>query len=38
MDHAADRLGFRPVCNFDRWLEELRARLDERAEKSPPWP
>jgi hypothetical protein len=20
MDHAADRLIFRPVCNFDRWL------------------
>ena len=38
MDHAADCLGFRPVSNFDRWLEELRARPNERAEKSPPWP
>ncbi len=38
MDHAADVLGFRPTCNFDRWLEELRSRPEERAEKSPPWP
>ncbi len=38
MDHAADAIGFRPECNFDRWLEELRSRPEERAEKSPPWP
>ena len=38
MDHAADVLGFRPECNFDRWLEDLRNRPEERAEKSPPWP
>jgi hypothetical protein len=37
-DHAVDRLGFRPACNFDRWLEELRAWPDERAHKSSPWP
>ena len=37
-DHAADVLGFRPERNFDRWLEELRGRPEERAEKSPPWP
>ncbi len=33
-----DVLGFRPECNFDQWLEELRGRPEERAEKSPPWP
>ena len=38
MDHAADVLGFRPECNFDRWLEELQSRPEERAQKSPPWP
>ncbi len=38
MDHAEQVLGFRPECNFDRWLEELRNRPEERAEKSPPWP
>ena len=34
----ADRLGFRPRCNFDTWLEELRRLPDERAGSSPPWP
>ena len=38
MEHSAQVLGFRPECNFDRWLEELRERPEERAEKSPPWP
>ncbi len=38
MDHAAEVLDFRPECNFDRWLEELRSRPEERTEKSPPWP
>ena len=38
MDRAAGVLGFRPECNFDRWLEELRVRPEERAGKSPPWP
>ncbi len=38
MDQAANLLGFRPECNFDKWLEELRSRPEERAEKSPPWP
>lgn len=38
MEHAAEVLGFRPECNFDRWLERLRERPEERAEKSPPWP
>ncbi len=38
MERAAERLGFRPRCNFEQWLEELRARPEERAEKSPPWP
>lgn len=32
------RLGVRPLANFDRWLEELRQRADERAKSSPPWP
>ncbi len=38
MDHIERVLGFRPECNFDRWLEELRSRPEEKAEKSPPWP
>ncbi len=38
MERAAERLGFRPRCNFEQWLEELRSRPEERAEKSPPWP
>jgi len=38
MDHAQEVLGFKPQCNFDRWLEELRDRPEERAESSPPWP
>jgi UDP-glucose 4-epimerase len=38
MDHAAQRLGFRPKCNFEQWLEELQVHPKERAEKSPPWP
>ena len=38
MKHAAEVLGFHPRCNFDRWLESLRERPEERAEKSPPWP
>jgi UDP-glucose 4-epimerase len=31
-------LGFRPQCNFDRWLAELRQRPEERAGSDPPWP
>jgi UDP-glucose 4-epimerase len=31
-------LGFRPQCNFDRWLAELRERPEERASIDPPWP
>ncbi len=38
MEHAAEVLGFHPECNFNRWLERLRERPEERAEKSPPWP
>ena len=38
MDHAQQVLGFKPQCNFDSWLEELRDRPEERAENSPPWP
>jgi nucleoside-diphosphate-sugar epimerase len=38
MDRAAERLGFRPQCNFEQWLDDLRSRPEERAEKSPPWP
>ena len=38
MSHAADVLGFRPECNFDRWLDELRSRPEERAENNLPWP
>jgi UDP-glucose 4-epimerase len=38
MTHIAARLGFRPECNFDQWLDELRRRPDARADKNPPWP
>ena len=38
MGHAAEALGFRPECNFDRWLEELRSRPREKTPKNPPWP
>ena len=38
MQRIADRLGFRPQCNFEQWLEALQSRPEERAEKSPPWP
>ena len=38
MNHAEKVLGFKPQCNFDRWLEELESRPGERAEQSPPWP
>ena len=38
MEHAAQVLGLRPECNFGKWLEELRERPEERAEKNPPWP
>lgn len=38
MRHAEEVLGFRPDCNFDRWLEEVKSRSEERVEKSPPWP
>jgi hypothetical protein len=38
MARAADRLGFRPERNFDQWLEELKARPEERAKQNPPWP
>jgi len=38
MEHAKQVLGFEPDCNFDRWLDDLASRPEERAEKSPPWP
>ena len=38
MTHAKQVLGFRPECNFEQWLDELRSRPDERADTSPPWP
>jgi len=38
MRHAEEVLGFQPSCTFDRWLEELKSRPEERVEKSPPWP
>ena len=38
MQRAAEALGFRPARNFERWLEELKSRPEERAETSPPWP
>jgi hypothetical protein len=39
MRRIEERLGFRPECDFGRWLEELRARPEERAATtSTPWP
>jgi nucleoside-diphosphate-sugar epimerase len=38
MERAAERLNFRPQCNFEQWLDELRAHPEIRAEYSPPWP
>jgi len=38
MDHTRRVLGWAPERNFDRWLEELASRPEERAEKNPPWP
>jgi nucleoside-diphosphate-sugar epimerase len=38
MDHADQVLDFRPECNFEQWLDELRSRPDERTDSSPPWP
>ena len=38
MQRAEAELGFRPERDFGGWLEELRARPEERAETSPPWP
>ena len=38
MARIEERLGFRPRRNFVEWLEELRARPEERATASPPWP
>ena len=37
MERIAARLGFRPQCNFEQWLEDLQSRPEERAEQSPPW-
>ena len=38
MQRIQHGLGFRPEHDFGRWLEELRSRPKERAEKDPPWP
>ena len=38
MERIAERLNFRPQCNFEQWLDELRANPQARAEHSPPWP
>jgi nucleoside-diphosphate-sugar epimerase len=38
MERAAECLGFRPQCNFEQWLDALRADPLARADKSPPWP
>lgn len=38
MDRAKQELGFEPDCNFEQWLEDLKRRPEERADKSPPWP
>ncbi len=38
VDRAAHVLGFRPECNFEQWLDDLRARPEERASRNPPWP
>ena len=38
MTRIEQELGFRPACNFDTWLEELKARPGERAPNATPWP
>lgn len=38
MEHARNLLGFQPECNFEQWLEDLRARPEQRATRNPPWP
>ena len=38
MERIAARLGFRPQCNFEQWLEDLQSRPEACAEQSPPWP
>lgn len=38
MTRIAARLGFRPQCNFEQWLEDLRRQPDARADTDPPWP
>lgn len=38
LDWTVEQLNFQPQYNFDRWLEELRTRPKEHAEKDPPWP
>ena len=37
MRRIEQRLGFRPRCNFDGWLDELRSRPEERAPERSPW-
>ena len=38
MARIAERLNFRPQCNFAQWLDALRVEPQARAEHSPPWP
>jgi len=37
MRRIHERLGFRPECNFERWLDEVRSAPEEMAPKSGPW-
>jgi len=38
MRRIEERLGFRPACDFGRWLDSLTVRPNERAENAIPWP
>ncbi len=38
MQAIGRQLGFRPRCDFGRWLDDLRARPEERSETLIPWP
>ena len=37
-DRLVARVGFRPRHDFAMWLDELRTRPDEHADRDPPWP
>lgn len=38
MERMERRLGFRPERNFEQWLDDLKARRDQRSPSPVPWP